>query len=72
MYGSCWDDSSSEFESKMSGIETESAIGSEGIFIPSSGSNETCHDAGTMYGMKRENICLGGMINNSFRYKLPS
>ena len=52
MSGSCWDDSSSESEYEMLGIETESAIGSEGIFIPSSASNESYGDAGAVYGMK--------------------
>ena len=52
MPGSCWDASSSEYE--MSWSETESAIGSEGMFIPSLGLNGSCHDARTKNGMKWE------------------
>ena len=52
MSGSCWDDSSSESESEMSGFEIETAIVSEGMFIPSSASNESYGDAGAVYGMK--------------------
>ena len=52
MFGSCWDDSFSEFESKMSGFETETSIGSEGMFIPSLALNGSCSDARTENGMK--------------------
>ena len=52
MYGSYWDDSSSESESEMLGFKTKNAIGSEGMFIPSSASNGSYDDAITENGVK--------------------
>ena len=52
MSGSCWDASSYEFESEMSGIETDSAIGSDGMFIPSSTLNGSYCDVGIVNRMK--------------------
>ena len=52
MSRSYWDDSSSKSKSKMSGFETETAIGSEGMFIPSSASNGSYDDVGIENGMK--------------------
>ena len=46
------DSSSSESKSEMSGIETESTIGSEGMCIHSSSSNGSYGDVGTVNGMK--------------------
>ena len=51
MSGSYWDDSSSQYEYEMSGFETKTEIKSEGMFIPSSDSNESWGDAKTLYGM---------------------
>ena len=51
MSRSYWDDSISKSKSEMSGFETETAIGSEGMFIPST-SNGSYDDAGTENGMK--------------------
>ena len=52
MSRSYWDDSSFESESEMSRFETGPGTGSEGMFIPSSASNESRGDVETVYGMK--------------------
>ena len=52
MSGSYWDESSSKSESKILGFETGTAIGSEGMSIPSLALNGSCDDVGTENHMK--------------------
>ena len=53
MFGSYWDESSSESESELSGFETKTAIGSEGMFIPSSSSNGSYDGVGDLDDKRR-------------------